>query len=95
MLDSNRGVSESKNDRDPKMDNRKVDEEELIYLEKGTGDTGSEKRSLWWSLLITLGSQLKGTKRTIFLSFCFVFFCFYVPYEITFNILYTLRNMLS
>ena len=74
MLDSNRGVSERKNDRDPKMNNRKVDEEELIYLERGTGDTGSEKRSLWWSLLITLGSQLKGTKRTIFLSFCFFFF---------------------
>ena len=77
MLDSNRGVSERKNDRDPKMNNRKVDEEELFYLERGTRDTGSEKRSLWWSLLITLGSQLKGKKRTIFLSFClFVFFAF-------------------
>ena len=38
MLDTNRDGSERKNDGDLKMDDRKVDKEELIYLERGTGD---------------------------------------------------------
>ena len=38
------------------MDERKVDKEELIYLERGTGDK-LQKRLFWWSLFITLGTR--------------------------------------
>ena len=91
MLDSNRGGSERKNDREMKVDNRNVDEEELFYLERGTGDK-AKKRSLWWSFFITLGIRRHEKDNSFSKLFLF---CFYVPYEITFNIPYTLRNTLS
>ena len=91
MLDSNRGGSERNNDREMKADNRNVDEEELFYLERGTGDK-AKKRSLWWSFFITLG--IRRHEKDNSLSKLFLF-CFYVPYEITFNIPYSLRNTLS
>ena len=86
-----RGGGERKNDRDLKMDNGKVDEEELIYLERGSEDK-AKKRSFWWSFFIRLDTR-RHEKDNNFSEF--FWFYFYVPYEITFNIPYSLRNTLS
>ena len=54
------------------MNNRKVDEEELIYLERDSGDI-AKNRSLWCSFFITLGTRRHEEDNNFSKFFCFVF----------------------